>query len=191
MVIPATIRGAPVARCAGLTVWKVQPTFKRWNCCVCWARATEGGSSISAAAGFAGKLPDGLASCATAWKREYERRRGRAITLRDQQSAQTPRSQAAASPGQSLAFALLCEAAGQGDPRQAQSAWRYLETIEPPGFGAEDEIARRGVAGVAGRRRSIGRPRILGGPPPAETFVRGGGGNFVPAYPACREPRGY
>jgi hypothetical protein len=50
---------------------------------------------------------------------------------------------------QSLAFALLCEAAADaqrsGNPVQAHSAWRYFEEIEPPGLGMEDDNARRGV----------------------------------------------
>ncbi len=50
---------------------------------------------------------------------------------------------------QSLAFALLCEAAGdahrRGDPSPAHSAWRFYEDIEPPAFGGENEAARRGV----------------------------------------------
>ncbi len=50
---------------------------------------------------------------------------------------------------QSLAFALLCEAAGdghrRGNPLPAHSAWRFCEDIEPPAFGAENEAARRGV----------------------------------------------
>ena len=94
----------------------------------------------------AGKLPDGLGKLRDGLE---TRIRGdaeaAAITLRDQQSAQRHARKLLHRLSQSLAFALLCEAAGQGDPRQAQAAWRYLETIEPPGFGAEDEIARRGV----------------------------------------------
>ena len=50
---------------------------------------------------------------------------------------------------QSLAFALLCEAASDaqrsGNPVQAHSAWRYFEEIEPPAFGMEDDNARRAV----------------------------------------------
>jgi hypothetical protein len=68
-----------------------------------------------------------------------------AITLRDEQSAQRHARKLLHRLSQSLAFALLCEAAGQGDPLQAHSAWRYFETIEPPGFGAEDDEARRGA----------------------------------------------
>ncbi|HLI63527.1 MAG TPA: acyl-CoA dehydrogenase family protein [Terriglobales bacterium] len=50
---------------------------------------------------------------------------------------------------QSLAFALLCEAAGaaqqRGEELPAHSAWRYFEEIEPPPFGGEDDAARHGV----------------------------------------------
>jgi len=60
---------------------------------------------------------------------------------------------------------------------------RYLETIEPAGFGAEDEM-RAGSAGVGWKKTQYGRPGILGrAAPPAETFVRGGGGNSSQAYP--------
>jgi acyl-CoA dehydrogenase len=68
-----------------------------------------------------------------------------AITLFDEQTAQRHARKLLHRLSQSLAFALLCEAAMQGDPLQALSAQRYLETIEPPRFGAEDEDARRGV----------------------------------------------
>ena len=68
-----------------------------------------------------------------------------AITLRDGESAQRHARKLLHRLSQSLAFALLCEAAIQGDPLQALSAWRYFETIEPPAFGTEDEDARRGV----------------------------------------------
>jgi acyl-CoA dehydrogenase len=68
-----------------------------------------------------------------------------AITLCDEQSTQRHARKLLHRLSQSLAFALLCEAAAQGAPLQAQSAWRYFETIEPPGFGAEDDKARRGV----------------------------------------------
>jgi hypothetical protein len=50
---------------------------------------------------------------------------------------------------QTLAFALLCEMAGDahrlGNSLPAHSAWRFYEDIEPPAFGAENEAARRGV----------------------------------------------
>ncbi len=68
-----------------------------------------------------------------------------AITLRDGESAQRHARKLLHRLSQSLAFALLCEAAIQGDPLQALAAWRYFETIEPPAFGTEDEDARRGV----------------------------------------------
>jgi hypothetical protein len=48
-----------------------------------------------------------------------------------------------------VAFALLCEAAGEalpnGSPAQAHSAWRYLEELEPRRLGAEDDDARQSV----------------------------------------------
>jgi alkylation response protein AidB-like acyl-CoA dehydrogenase len=48
---------------------------------------------------------------------------------------------------QSLAFALLCEAAGSGST-QAHSAWLYFEEIEPPALGTENDDARRGILKV-------------------------------------------
>jgi alkylation response protein AidB-like acyl-CoA dehydrogenase len=93
-----------------------------------------------------GKLPDELSKLRDGLQ---ARMRGDAeavaITLRDEQSAQRHARKLLHRLSQGLAFALLCEAAAQGDPLQAQSAWRYFETIEPPGFGAEDEATRRGV----------------------------------------------
>ena len=68
-----------------------------------------------------------------------------AITLHDELSRQRHARKLLHRLSQSLAFALLCEAAAPGDPLPAQSAWRYFETIEPPGFGVEDDAARRGV----------------------------------------------
>jgi hypothetical protein len=72
-----------------------------------------------------------------------------AITLRDEQSAPRHARKLLHRLSQSLAFALLCEAASaahaKGDPRPAHSAWRYFEEIEPAEFGTEDEAARQGV----------------------------------------------
>ncbi len=71
------------------------------------------------------------------------------ITMRDEQSSQRHARKLLHRLSQSLAFALLCEAAGEehqrGNPLQALSAWRYFEEIEPRSFGSEDEAARRGV----------------------------------------------
>ena len=72
-----------------------------------------------------------------------------AITTRDEPSAQRHARRLLHRLSQTLAFALLCEAAtaahGRGDPLPAHSAWRYFEQIEPGSFGSEDEAARRGV----------------------------------------------
>ncbi len=50
---------------------------------------------------------------------------------------------------ESLAFALLCEAAGQeartGNELQRYAAWRYLEEIAPPPLGSESQKARKAV----------------------------------------------
>ena len=71
------------------------------------------------------------------------------ITSRDEQSAQRHARKLLHRLSQSMAFALLCEAANDaqehGDRRQAHSAWRYFEQIEPRSFGTENEVARRRV----------------------------------------------
>ena len=72
-----------------------------------------------------------------------------AITMRDEQSAQRFARKLLHRMSQSLAFALLCEMAGdahrQGNFLPAHSAWRFYEDIEPPALGTENEAARRGV----------------------------------------------
>ncbi len=72
-----------------------------------------------------------------------------AITLRDQQTAPRFARKLLHRLSQSVAFALLCEAASaassSGDLRQSHSARRYYEHIEPGSFGAEDEVARKSV----------------------------------------------
>jgi hypothetical protein len=71
------------------------------------------------------------------------------ITTRDQESGQRYARKLLHRLSQTLAFALLCEAAAnehvRGEERQRHSAWRYLEQIEPPGIGQEDQAARHGV----------------------------------------------
>ena len=71
------------------------------------------------------------------------------ITMRDEQTAQLFARKLLHRMSQSLAFAFLCEMAGdahrQGNSLPAHSAWRFYEDIEPPTFGAESAAARRGV----------------------------------------------
>ncbi len=69
------------------------------------------------------------------------------VSIRDPQSGERYARKLLHRLSQSLAFALLCEAAGNGFT-QAHSAWRYFEEIEPPAFGAENGDARRGVLEV-------------------------------------------
>ena len=75
-----------------------------------------------------------------------------AITTRDEACRQRYARKLLHRLSQTLGFALLCEAATggdhRGDPAQAHSARRYLETIEPPPFGEEDTAARRAVLDV-------------------------------------------
>ena len=70
-----------------------------------------------------------------------------AITTQDAQSAQRFARKLLHRLSQTLAFGLLCEAATAAETRerQAHSAWRYFEQIEPQGFGSEDVAARRVV----------------------------------------------
>ncbi len=83
------------------------------------------------------------------------------ITTRDEQSAQRYARKLLHRLSQSMAFALLCEAAGDaqelGDPRQVHSAWRYFEQIEPRSFGTENEVARRRALELWMRRRESQR----------------------------------
>ena len=85
----------------------------------------------------------------TLQKRMQEDGEAIAITLRDEQTAQRFARKLLHRLSQSVAYALLCEAAkaasSSGDLRQAHSAWRYYEQIEPGSFDAEDEVARKGV----------------------------------------------
>ncbi|MGC2108449.1 MAG: acyl-CoA dehydrogenase family protein [Candidatus Korobacteraceae bacterium] len=91
-------------------------------------------------------MPQGLGNlCDALQTRMQGDRDAVAVTLRDEQSAQRHARQLLHRLSQSLAFALLCEAAAKGEPVQAHSAWRYFEQIEPRAFGAENDEARRGV----------------------------------------------
>ena len=100
--------------------------------------------------GILEQLPDGMGSLREGLQ---ARLRGDseavAVAMRDEQSAQRYARKLLHRMSQSLAFALLCEAAGgahrRGNPLPAHSAWRFYEDIEPPAFGAENEAARRGV----------------------------------------------
>ncbi|HZP24545.1 MAG TPA: acyl-CoA dehydrogenase family protein [Terriglobales bacterium] len=72
-----------------------------------------------------------------------------AATLHDEASAQRLARKLLHRLSQTLAFALLCEASiaaqQNGDLRQAHSAWRYFEQIEPAAFGVEDAASRQSV----------------------------------------------
>ena len=71
------------------------------------------------------------------------------VTTRDEQSAQRYARKLLHRMSESLAFALLCEAAGkahlEGNSLPAHSAWRFYEDIEPPMIGGESDVARKGV----------------------------------------------
>jgi hypothetical protein len=71
------------------------------------------------------------------------------VTTRDEQYAQRYARKLLHRMSESLAFALLCEAAAEanehGNSLPAHSAWRFYEEIEPRAIGGESEAARKGV----------------------------------------------
>jgi len=71
------------------------------------------------------------------------------VTLDSEHSSQRYARKLLHRLSQSLAFALLCETAGeaylQSNSLSAHSAWRFYENIEPPVFGGENEVARAAV----------------------------------------------
>ncbi len=88
-----------------------------------------------------------------------------AVAMRDEQSGQRYARKLLHRLSQSLAFALLCEAARDaqrtGNSVQAHSAWRYFEEIEPPAIGNEDGQAALCCPGNAGGRGTTNhRPDI-------------------------------
>ena len=100
--------------------------------------------------GILDRLPDGLGDLQEALERRLQGDTGAvAITTRDEQSGQSYARKLLHRMSHSLAFALLCERAGeahqQGNSLPAYSAWRLYEGIEPPGFGEENKAARKGV----------------------------------------------
>ena len=100
--------------------------------------------------GILDRLPDGMGNLHEALERRLQVDcDAMAITMRNEQSAQRLARKLLHRMSQTLAFALLCEMAGdaqrQGNSLPAHSAWRFYEDIEPPTFGAESAAARRGV----------------------------------------------
>ena len=99
------------------------------------------------------QLPDGLGNLRDALQlRLQSDADAMAIAMRDENSAQRYARKLLHRMSQTLALALLCEAAGEahgrGNGLPAHSAWRFYEDIEPTTFGAENEVARRGVLEV-------------------------------------------
>src|SRR5271157_95814 len=96
------------------------------------------------------RLPDGLGNLRAALE---ARLRGdgdaMAVTMDSEHSSQRYARKLLHRLSQSLAFALLCETAGeaylQSNSLSAHSAWRFYENIEPPVFGGENEVARAAV----------------------------------------------
>ncbi len=96
------------------------------------------------------RLPEELSDHRKAMKRRLQGDTDAVtVTLRDEASAQRYARKLLHRMSQSLAFVLLCEAAGeaqkQGNPLPVHSAWRFYEEIEPPAVGGENEAARQGV----------------------------------------------
>ncbi len=120
------------------------------------------GAVSGARAGYCKKLPESLNRLRLALEKrlrgDFQAVR---ITLRDQRSGQRHARKLLHRLSQTLAFALLCDAArehhAKGDMSQTHSAWRYLEQIEPPKFGAENQPAREGVLQVL--REEAGQAR--------------------------------
>ena len=100
--------------------------------------------------GVLDRLPDGLGNLREALQSRLQTD-GDAMTvaMRDEESGQRKARKLLHRMSQSLAFALLCEAAGdahrRGNSLPVHSAWRFYEDIEPPTIGVENEVARRGV----------------------------------------------
>ena len=95
-------------------------------------------------------LPEGLSEYSRAMSRRLQADTdAMTVALRDDASGQRYARKLLHRMSQSLAFALLCEAAGeahrQGNSLPAHCAWRFYEEIEPPSVGGENEAARRGV----------------------------------------------
>jgi len=100
--------------------------------------------------GILNKLPEGLGDLRKALQARFQGdREALAVTMRDEKSTQRYARKLLHRMSQSLAFALLCDAAReahrQGNELHAYSAWRFYEDIEPQGFSVESEAARRGV----------------------------------------------
>jgi acyl-CoA dehydrogenase len=103
--------------------------------------------------GIIEKLPEGFIRLRMALDARLEAdAEAVAVTMRDQKSAQRYARKLLHRLSETLAFALLCEEASAAQARRdlsaADSAWLYLEQIEPPSFGEENEAARRSVLQV-------------------------------------------
>lgn len=100
--------------------------------------------------GILDRLPDGLGNLREALEARLQGDSdARSVATRDEASAQRYARKLLHRMSQSLAFALLCERAGDanrsGDSLPAHSAWRYYEDINPQAIGSENEVARRGA----------------------------------------------
>src|SRR5271157_2875695 len=100
--------------------------------------------------GVLDRIPDGLGDLSEALRSRLQADGdAMAIAIRDEQGGQRYARKLLHRMSQSLAFALLCEEAGdahrRGNGLPAHSAWRFYEDIEPPTFGAESDVARQGV----------------------------------------------
>jgi acyl-CoA dehydrogenase len=96
------------------------------------------------------RIPDGLENLRHALAQRLQGDSdAMTITLHDEQSAHLFARKLLHRMSQSLAFALLCEMAGdanrQGNSLPGHSAWRFHEDIDPPTFGSENKGARQGV----------------------------------------------
>jgi hypothetical protein len=100
--------------------------------------------------GILDRIPEALGNLRQAlWTRLQGDSEAVMVAMHDEASAQRYARKLLHRMSQSLAFALLCEAAvdahRRGNELPAHSAWRFYEDIEPPAFGGENEAARCGV----------------------------------------------
>ncbi len=147
--------GYPVARLLRdaqvLTVWEGPANIQALELLRLLAARYRGWEQYqSRMQGIQEKLPDAHGKLHKAIETRLDGdREAVAVAMRDEQSAQRYARKLLHRLSQSLAFALLCETAGDaqrsGNPVAAHSAWRYFEEIEPPAFGTEDDNSRRGL----------------------------------------------
>ncbi|HEX8800800.1 MAG TPA: acyl-CoA dehydrogenase family protein [Terriglobales bacterium] len=100
--------------------------------------------------GVIDRLPTGLSHLGDVLEvRLQDDAKAVSATTRDEQNAQRYARKLLHRMSESMALALLCEAAAEarelGNSLPAHSAWRFYEEIESPVIGGESDVARKGV----------------------------------------------